>query len=307
MTDQTTQTTLTRADVTRVLRLLRQYGWKHTTNPQPGSRDFYGAPDGPDLIRHTWTRNGQLIETWFNCDDSRWFGHVNFMADATSDSLYGINEEWLANMTGDQVVSLLVGAGVLPTSAQVTELRAEVKRLTGQLAKAKSDGQMYQDRYWAVQEVLDVALGPNEEDGSGEGMAADVHLLAQQREEARAEAEQLRGVVGALRVTVREMLAAFDEVEPYVRASTVEKAAMWRRTLELSELPASEVETPAPQPQRTCSCKIQPFVTPPRVVHLSTCELRTEAPAVETPAPVGPIESVCGTCVDIRTALDGAA
>lgn len=41
-----------------------------------------------------------------------------------------------------------------------------------------SDNDMYKRAYFAVQEVLDRALGPDEEDGAGEGLAADVALLA---------------------------------------------------------------------------------------------------------------------------------
>lgn len=37
---------------------------------------------------------------------------------------------------------------------------------------------MHKDAYYAVSDVLDDALGPNEEDGAGEGLVADVMLLA---------------------------------------------------------------------------------------------------------------------------------
>ncbi|NUR80767.1 MAG: hypothetical protein HOQ21_10025 [Dermatophilaceae bacterium] len=43
----------------------------------------------------------------------------------------------------------------------------------------------------AVEQVLDGALGPNAEDGTGEGIAADVAYLVRQRDEARAEANDL--------------------------------------------------------------------------------------------------------------------
>lgn len=38
---------------------------------------------------------------------------------------------------------------------------------------------MYEDAYWRVNAVLDKALGTEEEHGAGEGIAADVALLAQ--------------------------------------------------------------------------------------------------------------------------------
>jgi hypothetical protein len=37
---------------------------------------------------------------------------------------------------------------------------------------------MYRNAYWEIQKVLDDALGTNEEDGAGEGIVADVMLLA---------------------------------------------------------------------------------------------------------------------------------
>jgi len=45
---------------------------------------------------------------------------------------------------------------------------------------------MYEIAYWAVEKVLDEALGTEEEDGSGGGIAAEVYLLVEQRNQARA-------------------------------------------------------------------------------------------------------------------------
>jgi NTP pyrophosphatase (non-canonical NTP hydrolase) len=50
---------------------------------------------------------------------------------------------------------------------------------------------MWYHAYRDVQAVLDKALGPEEEDGAGAGIAADVALLAAQRDAARTEAGQL--------------------------------------------------------------------------------------------------------------------
>lgn len=44
---------------------------------------------------------------------------------------------------------------------------------------------MYRHAYNRVDEVLDAALGGDEEDGSGQGLAGDVYLLALQRDHAR--------------------------------------------------------------------------------------------------------------------------
>src|ERR1700734_554899 len=51
---------------------------------------------------------------------------------------------------------------------------------------------MWHQAYMDVQKVLDKALGTGEDDGAGAGIAADVWLLADQRDKARAEAAQLR-------------------------------------------------------------------------------------------------------------------
>ena len=52
---------------------------------------------------------------------------------------------------------------------------------------------MWHRAYMDVQKVLDEALGSEEEDGAGSGIAGDVWLLAHQRDAARAEAGQARG------------------------------------------------------------------------------------------------------------------
>src|ERR1035441_9052808 len=50
---------------------------------------------------------------------------------------------------------------------------------------------MWHQAYMDVAAVLDKALGTEEEDGAGAGIAADVWLLAHQRDEARAQVAQL--------------------------------------------------------------------------------------------------------------------
>jgi hypothetical protein len=41
---------------------------------------------------------------------------------------------------------------------------------------------MYQRAYWDIQKLLDEYLGPKEEDGAGQGIVADVYLLAHRYE-----------------------------------------------------------------------------------------------------------------------------
>ena len=52
---------------------------------------------------------------------------------------------------------------------------------------------MWYRAYMDVQKVLDEALGTEEEDGAGAGMAADVALLADRLKAAEAEVMRLKG------------------------------------------------------------------------------------------------------------------
>jgi hypothetical protein len=72
---------------------------------------------------------------------------------------------------------------------------AAVNALPGLLAEVEHWKRLFESQSNArveVEDVLDKALGPNEEDGAGEGLAADVALVVQQRDQARAEAVELR-------------------------------------------------------------------------------------------------------------------
>jgi hypothetical protein len=55
----------------------------------------------------------------------------------------------------------------------------------GHVVDAVRADPMWEQAYMDVQAILDSALGTEEEDGAGGGIAADVHLLALQRDEAR--------------------------------------------------------------------------------------------------------------------------
>lgn len=52
-----------------------------------------------------------------------------------------------------------------------------------EIAKWRERAEFYADKYAEVQVVLDIARGPNQEDGAGEGIVADVELLRRQRDE----------------------------------------------------------------------------------------------------------------------------
>jgi hypothetical protein len=57
---------------------------------------------------------------------------------------------------------------------------------------------MYERAYFEVQKVLDDQLGTEEDDGAGGGIAGDVWLLAQQRDQARAEVDRLHSWQGLM-------------------------------------------------------------------------------------------------------------
>lgn len=92
-------------------------------------------------------------------------------------------------------------------------LRAELARLRAALADPRRDP-MYHDRYWQVQEVLDEALGPNEEDGTGQGIVAEVALVVQQREEAIAERDRYREHSTWLNTVGFKLAEALGDVPP---------------------------------------------------------------------------------------------
>jgi hypothetical protein len=59
---------------------------------------------------------------------------------------------------------------------------------------------MYMTAYFGIQNVLDVALGPNEEDGAGAGIVADVRLLAHRYHLALKAIESVGGTVTAAQI-----------------------------------------------------------------------------------------------------------
>jgi len=82
----------------------------------------------------------------------------------------------------------LISGAALP---EWDELRPEIREAWDAAARAAAEAaphecSMWEQAYMAVQAVLDKALGTEEEDGAGAGIVADVHLLALQRDEARA-------------------------------------------------------------------------------------------------------------------------
>jgi hypothetical protein len=58
--------------------------------------------------------------------------------------------------------------------------------LADEHGRLRGDPRYIKDAYWRVSGVLDRALGTEEEDGAGEGLASDVALLAQRYADLRA-------------------------------------------------------------------------------------------------------------------------
>lgn len=97
---------------------------------------------------------------------------------------------------------------------------------------------MYERAYCDVQEVLDEALGTEEEDGAGEGIAADVRLLAAQRDEARAEVERLTAEQQRADARIAGLLRLRDEER------ALHHELLWQHGIKpatgLRELPAGD-------------------------------------------------------------------
>lgn len=75
-----------------------------------------------------------------------------------------------------------------PVLALVEQAKAEVGRLT-------DEASFHRGVRTRVEYVLDEALGTEEDDGTGEGLAADVWLLAAQRDEAQAAIRRARELI----------------------------------------------------------------------------------------------------------------
>ncbi|MEO3856125.1 hypothetical protein [Acrocarpospora sp. B8E8] len=87
------------------------------------------------------------------------------------------------------------GAFIAGARSDVPDLVAEVDRLRTAMRLSFSPS-----LYLEIQEVLDKAHGSGEGDGAGAGVVADVWLLIEQRDRARAENERLRsGIADAIR------------------------------------------------------------------------------------------------------------
>lgn len=87
----------------------------------------------------------------------------------------------------------------------------EVQDVLGELGTVRPDidqDPMWHRAYMDVEAVLNQALGSEEEDGLGSGVAADVALLAQQRDEARAKLAAITDACRSIPTPIAQRLLA---------------------------------------------------------------------------------------------------
>lgn len=89
---------------------------------------------------------------------------------------------------------LLAGVAGREWRDRALAAEAELERIKP-LTDAAAKSNIYERTYWNLQSALDEILGPREEDGAGQGSLADVWLVAEQRDAARAAAESMAPVV----------------------------------------------------------------------------------------------------------------
>ncbi|OQO89910.1 hypothetical protein B1813_18900 [Saccharomonospora piscinae] len=178
--------------------------------------------------------------------------------------------------------------------AERDETRAEVKRLRGTVNQLHAAQEAIVTEWRAV---LDRALPPGTQ-GAGQGLAADVALIASQRDEARAEADRLRGTVIQLRTEIerqREQRAnKLEAKREAVREArrvisqylvTAEKwrydRVMWALAIMLGEIPEDTPEPPSPADVEARAALSEPAADTPADAHAAR-EAALDAMAYES-------------------------
>lgn len=92
---------------------------------------------------------------------------------------------------GPWYADVLGGGDGIDCGGSPTGLHAPADGMS-EVEQLRADQRMHMGVRLEVEKILDVALGPNEEDGAGGGLAADVALLADKLKLASAEVERLR-------------------------------------------------------------------------------------------------------------------
>jgi hypothetical protein len=129
------------------------------------------------------------------------------MPDDAKERALALAAQWEAESQGMREQS--VREGLHPALASGHREASLLAKCAGDLratigsSEPRPGGDMYRSAYFRVQEILDDVLGPEEEDGAGEGIASDVALLARRCKAAEAEVLRLKGMAA-----MRGMLGA---------------------------------------------------------------------------------------------------
>lgn len=106
------------AKTVRVARLLLAAGWKHSVSIAE-RRDDFGAPEGWGILTHSWVRDLDVIEVFFNVSTEDVEIPAEFLSahwrPAVDDSGVGFwNPGTIDRMPTEQIVDLLAVLGILP-------------------------------------------------------------------------------------------------------------------------------------------------------------------------------------------------
>jgi hypothetical protein len=94
-------------------------------------------------------------------------------------------------------------------------------------ASHRTTDPMFEQAYMDVQKVLDKALGTEEEDGTGGGIASEVWLLAHQRDGARAERDRLRNACKHMGSVIVSMSRQMECARIEMLQNGPERAMQW--------------------------------------------------------------------------------
>jgi hypothetical protein len=110
-------------------------------------------------------------------------------------------------------------------------------------------------------------------------VAADALAAAREElAEAKREEERYRQEVRDSATTAGRALRELDALKVQYAGIQIERDLANEQLRGWRKRAAEQRTVCAAAPQPTCSCKVQPFLAPPRIVHLSTCELKAAAP-----------------------------
>lgn len=131
-------------------------------------------------------------------------------------------------LSADKLVEIQARAASLLTTTLTgapktvgTVLAEDIPALLAEIERLKQEEAFHWGIRMEVEKVLDEALGPNEEDGAGGGLVADVALLADRKTTAEAE-------VGRLQRELSEANEALADTETRLGAAALDQKAVKR-------------------------------------------------------------------------------